>query len=690
MKKNLIVIMLISVVVGLLAPAANGQGLSGDSTQRIHPFDVPQTDNYPEEIQAVIEIPQGSLIKYEIDADTGYVVADRFQSMSVQYPGNYGSIPQTIGGDGDPLDVIVMTREPLVPGTVITVKPIGTLNMIDGGEDDEKIIAVPASSIDPFYNKINDLNDLPEIELQRIEKFFAVYKQLPEGRKSVELNGFETAAVTKQAVKKAIDAYKAENAVQRFIPYVNPFHFPQGDKYPEEMMALIEIPAGSFTKYEIDADTGHLIADRFQSMPVKYPANYGSLPQTIGGDGDPLDVLVLTREPLAPMTLINVRPIGTLQMIDGGEADEKIIAVPVSKVDPTYDGITDIADLPEIETDRIEKFFAVYKQLPEGRKSVELNGYTDAKSTKTELKKAVDTYRKSEQQESFPWTHPFDFPQETDKGDTFKAVIEIPSGSFTKYEIDGETGQLVADRFQSMAVTYPGNYGSIPQTKGGDNDPLDVIVLTRQALVPGTVVEVRAIGLLKMIDDGELDDKVIAVPTSDIDPTYDNIQDISDLPTIQAEQIEMFFKVYKLLPSKRKYVEINGYDNQSAAQAEVQNALQRYKNLPVTSEEVIGGVERIQFNNRSMVPLRRVADLIGAKIGWNGSTRSVSLQYGDKNYTLSENQPTAVNGANEVQLDESPQIVKGSFYVPLSFMIEQLGIKSTWNEAKGQIELLKQ
>lgn len=690
MKRNFIIVMLITMIVGVLAPQSYAQETSNDGTQHIHPFDVPQTDNYPEEIQVVIEIPQGSLIKYEIDADTGYVVADRFQSMSVQYPGNYGSIPQTIGGDGDPLDVLVLTREPLVPGTVMTVRPIGTLNMIDGGEADEKIIAVPASSIDPMYDKINDLSDLPKIELQRIEKFFAVYKQLPEGRKSVELNGFETAEVTKQAVKKAIDAYQAENNVQRFIPYVNPYHYPQGDKYPEEMMALIEIPSGSFTKYEVDADTGHLIADRFQSMPVKYPANYGSLPQTIGGDGDPLDVLVLTREPLAPMSFIKVRPIGTLQMVDGGEADEKIIAVPVSKVDPTYDDIEDISDLPQIEKDRIEKFFAVYKQLPEGRKSVELNGYSDAQSTKSELKIAVDSYRNQKHAAMFPWTHPFDFPQKNDSGKTFNAVIEIPSGSFTKYEIDEETGKLFADRFQSMAVNYPGNYGSIPQSKGGDNDPLDVIVLTRQPLVPGTVVEVRAIGLLKMIDDGELDDKVIAVPTSDIDPTYDNIQDISDLPVIQAEQIEMFFKVYKLLPSKRKYVEINGYDNQSAAQAEVHKSLLRYKDQPVTSENVIGGVERIQFNNRSMVPLRQVAQLIGAKVEWKGSARSASIQYGDKSYTLQIDQSIAVNSANkEVQLDESPQFVKGSVYVPLSFMIEQLGVKTTWNEAKGVIEVYR-
>lgn len=98
------------------------------------------------------------------------------------------------------------------------------------------------------------------------------------------------------------------------------------------------------------------------------------------------------------------------------------------------------------------------------------------------------------------------------------------------------------------------------------------------SLVPGTVVKVRSIGMMKMIDDGEQDDKVIAVPVSDVDPTYDNVQDISDLPKIQAEQIEMFFKVYKLLPSNRKVVETNGFTNKATAEAEINQALQRYKN----------------------------------------------------------------------------------------------------------------
>jgi inorganic pyrophosphatase len=174
--------------------------------------------------------------------------------------------------------------------------------------------------------------------------------------------------------------------------FVNPFAFPQsGD--PNDLQVVIEIPAGSFTKYEIDADTGHVIVDRYQSMPVVYPANYGSIPSSKGGDGDPLDALVITREPVVPGAFIRTRPIGVLKMIDGGEVDDKVIAVPISDVDPTYDGVRTITDLPEIERQRIEAFFRVYKDLPAGRKEVELGGFLGHNEAVEMVKTALESYQ---------------------------------------------------------------------------------------------------------------------------------------------------------------------------------------------------------------------------------------------------------------------------------------------------------
>lgn len=174
---------------------------------------------------------------------------------------------------------------------------------------------------------------------------------------------------------------------------MNILDFPQPENNPDEFYALTEIPAGSMIKYETDAKTGFIVADRFQSMPVAYPANYGSITQSLGGDNDPLDVIFYTRAPLAPGTLIKLRPIGVLKMIDGGESDDKIVAVPASKIDPTYDDIKSLDDLPKMETERLEAFFRVYKQLPEGRKKVELTGFNDTAAAKTEISAAYQAWK---------------------------------------------------------------------------------------------------------------------------------------------------------------------------------------------------------------------------------------------------------------------------------------------------------
>ncbi|WP_158784033.1 inorganic diphosphatase [Pantoea sp. BAV 3049] len=177
------------------------------------------------------------------------------------------------------------------------------------------------------------------------------------------------------------------------VSAMNILDFPQPENNPDEFYALTEIPAGGIIKYETDAKTGFIVADRFQSMPVAYPANYGSLTQSLGGDGDPLDVIFYTRAPMAPGTLIKLRPIGVLKMIDGGESDDKIVAVPASKIDPTYDEIKTVSDLPKLEQERLQAFFRVYKQLPDGRKKVELNGFNDDAAAKTEIKSAFEAYK---------------------------------------------------------------------------------------------------------------------------------------------------------------------------------------------------------------------------------------------------------------------------------------------------------
>lgn len=195
----------------IIHPAPSTTKNVPDAKKWVHPFDIPQSEKFPDEVVAVIEIPQGSMTKYEIDPESGIVAVDRFQSMPVAYPANYGVITSSLAGDGDNLDILVLSREPIVPGALVRVRPVGILKMIDGGEEDDKVIAVPTSKVDPTFDAIKDLADLPAIELQRIEAFFRVYKQLPQGRKLVELNGFGDSAEAKSVVQQAIKRYQSSD-----------------------------------------------------------------------------------------------------------------------------------------------------------------------------------------------------------------------------------------------------------------------------------------------------------------------------------------------------------------------------------------------------------------------------------------------------------------------------------------------
>ena len=157
----------------------------------------------PEDFIAVIEIPKGSKKKYELDKQTGLIILDRVLHTSTHYPANYGFIPRTFGDDGDPLDVLVLCAEALDPMTLVRCYPIGYISMLDGGKNDEKIIAIPFS--DPTFNTYHDINDLPHHIFDEMAHFFSVYKAL-EGKEAIagDVNGQQAA---KDVIRMAIDNY---------------------------------------------------------------------------------------------------------------------------------------------------------------------------------------------------------------------------------------------------------------------------------------------------------------------------------------------------------------------------------------------------------------------------------------------------------------------------------------------------
>jgi inorganic pyrophosphatase len=139
--------------------------------------------NPPDDVNVVIEVPLGGEpIKYEMDKESGALFVDRFLYTAMRYPGNYGFIPHTLSGDGDPCDVLVANTRAIAPGAVMNVRPVGVLVMEDDGGQDEKIIAVPSSKLTQRYDRVTTYTDLPEITLKQIEHFFEHYKDLEPGK----------------------------------------------------------------------------------------------------------------------------------------------------------------------------------------------------------------------------------------------------------------------------------------------------------------------------------------------------------------------------------------------------------------------------------------------------------------------------------------------------------------------------
>ncbi|MDD6056099.1 MAG: inorganic diphosphatase [Helicobacter sp.] len=161
----------------------------------------------PDKLNVVIEIPYGSNIKYELDKESGAVVVDRVMYSAMFYPANYGFIPNTLSDDGDPADVLVLNEYPLQAGSVIKARLIGVLIMEDESGMDEKLLAVPISKIDPRYDNIKSLDDLPKITLDRIKNFFETYKML-EPNKWVKVKEYKNLEEATKILDKAIKSYK--------------------------------------------------------------------------------------------------------------------------------------------------------------------------------------------------------------------------------------------------------------------------------------------------------------------------------------------------------------------------------------------------------------------------------------------------------------------------------------------------
>ena len=166
-------------------------------------------DKAPDEFNVIIEIPMNAdPIKYEVDEESGALFVDRFMATSMHYPCNYGYIPQTLADDGDPVDVLVVTPVPLIPGVVVRCRPLGMLKMQDEAGGDNKLLAVPVNKILSIYSQWTKAEDLNPMRLKTIQHFFEHYKDLEEG-KWVKVLGWEGPAAAREEIVAGIAAWRA-------------------------------------------------------------------------------------------------------------------------------------------------------------------------------------------------------------------------------------------------------------------------------------------------------------------------------------------------------------------------------------------------------------------------------------------------------------------------------------------------
>lgn len=173
----------------------------------MHPWhDIKIGSKSPETVNAVIEVPKGSKNKYELDKDTGLLKVDRVLYSSVHYPANYGFIPRTYCLDNDPLDILVLGQEPVQAMCIMEARPIGVMHMLDGGEQDDKILAVHVN--DPEFMHFKSIDELPEHKLLEVKRFFEDYKILEN--KTVNVEPFQGPERARKVVQDAIDLYQKE------------------------------------------------------------------------------------------------------------------------------------------------------------------------------------------------------------------------------------------------------------------------------------------------------------------------------------------------------------------------------------------------------------------------------------------------------------------------------------------------
>eukprot|EP00929_Paragymnodinium_shiwhaense_P006238 TRINITY_DN1092_c0_g1_i1.p2 TRINITY_DN1092_c0_g1~~TRINITY_DN1092_c0_g1_i1.p2 ORF type:complete len:651 (+),score=214.35 TRINITY_DN1092_c0_g1_i1:86-2038(+) len=525
-------------------------------------------------VPVMIEVTRGSPNKYEVEKATGQLQLDRVLHSSIYYPGDYGYVPQTLCGDGDPLDIIIVSpadatsdTQGLDSGVMVNCRVVGLMDMEDESGHDEKIIAVLADQA--FTDHIKDKDDVPEHLRREIHHFFENYKvlEMKKGKpKWARVIGWGDKAKAMEVVVNSRKMYKkGKDTIHPFVKVQkcpNLLHVQQSFDSVEEMdsvIAYVNVSKGCMNSYVYRQDTSFRHYKYTLDMP--YPGDYGWICRTWQSDTrKPVEVLIISTFPMAAECLCDVRIVGALERTFKTEAgkelkDFKVIAVVTS--DPRMAHINTLSNFNTGVLAHFERFFL---------HTAEQGKLTGAKiSNKFESAKArqMVMQARTEYEEFFedkvvhnaPDLRCLAWMKESTVGEPheriYPAVVEASKHTSNKYVYDETYGVLAHSAPMKTSTFWPGNYGFIPQTVAEDGRPVDVMLLSTVPLRNNSVAEIRVVGAAKCIDEMGPDLKMVAVPKSE--PRMKEWKDITDVPKHMLDEMVHFFNAYKDLESDWKF-----------------------------------------------------------------------------------------------------------------------------------------
>ena len=559
-----------------------------------------KTDTYltPGEhiVPVVIEIPKNCPNKYEINHHTGLITLDRVLYSSLYYPGDYGYVPNTLCGDGDPIDAVVFSSYALQPGIMVLCRVIGVMYMTDENGEDSKLICVVNK--DPRMDKVNDAADISQHSRDVIRNFFAVYKDLERKTSHVgEIQGREAAIAE---LVKAINMFKDQHPNEEpsspslelkapdywhasILPSTLSKHLTGRPvlQYPYRVSAYVEVPSRSNNKYEFDHDSGMVQLDRVLYSATFYPLEYGFVPQTLCEDGDPLDILIIASYPLNVGSMADVRILGMLEMEDEKGTDTKILGVVDN--DPRYAELDDITDVAAHILTEIKHFFETYKALEPGKWS-RVREWKGKEEAAAEIRRTNAIYLRDVNK---PLLNVPRFDRmEIGAGypSTVNALVTSPKGTSNIYRFDKDLGILRLDRRLHSSMYFPFNSGIIPQTFGDEGNPIQVVIISVFDLTPGCLVRCRVVGKLEIEEETGPDSRVVAVPESE--PRLSDVVSVDTLQRHIKDEIFNFFQNYKMLEDRQSWTRVKTWKDKESAERFIRGAHERYYLYGLRIEEM--------------------------------------------------------------------------------------------------------